>query len=84
MFFSKICQEKPSYREEDDEDQDEHEVSQINSNRKSEFDELKIDEQPEDENAPQDGNNNNSLKGEHRKNNKVNQNDFILFHQKEY
>jgi hypothetical protein len=42
---------------------------------------LKIDEQPEDENAPQDGN---SLKGEHRKNNKVNQNDFILFHQKEY
>ena len=81
MFFSKICQEKPSYREEDDEDQDEQDVTQINSNRKSEFDELKIDEQPEDENAPQDGN---SLKGEHRKNNKVNQNDFILFHQKEY
>ena len=68
MFFSKICQEKPSYREEDDEDQDEQDVTQINSNRKSEFDELKIDEQLEDENAHQG------------KDNKVNQNDFILFH----
>ena len=68
MFFSKICQEKPSYREEDDEDQDEQDVTQINSNRKSEFDELKIDEQLEDENTHQG------------KDNKVNQNDFILFH----